>query len=158
MGTSSPITANAATTASPAWRRCRPLWFRVNTPIRIAWIVASVLVAPLRRHFFYKPNRLQAFILVRDLHTSLNGLVQAFQYQGILTEHITLVDSGSTAPLCLAELQRLSTLGCNWLCLNQDDQLYGPYAPWLSSVLQNVIRHQSYPYLVTDADLVLPED
>jgi hypothetical protein len=148
--------ATPATTASRAWKRCRPLWFRINTPVRIAWIVASVLLAPLRRRFRFDPARLQAFILVRDLHSPLQGLVSAFAAQGIPLGRITLVDTGCTAPECLAELRRLQELGCPWHRLPPAHQAFGPYSPWLSPVLRHQLQASRYPVLVTDADLAFP--
>lgn len=145
-----------ATTASRAWKRCRPLWFRINTPARIAWIAASVLLAPLRRRFRFDPARLQAFILVRDLHTPLQGLVAAFQRQGIPLAQITLVDTGCTSPACLAELRRLQALGCRWHRLPPAEQAFGPYAPWFSPALRHQLQASRYPVLVTDADLAFP--
>lgn len=145
-----------ATTASRAWKRCRPQWFRINTPARIAWIALSVLLAPWRRRYPCQPEQLQAFILVRDLHTPLQGLVAAFQQQGIPLGRITLVDTGSTAPACRAELQRLEALGCRWHRLPETEQAFGPYAPWLSPALRRQIRASAFPYLVSDADLAFP--
>jgi hypothetical protein len=150
------VARTPATTASRAWKRCRPLWFRINTPARIAWIAASVLQAPFRRRFRVDPARLQAFILVRDLHSPLQGLVAAFQQQGIPLGQITLVDTGCTAPACLAELQRLQALGCRWHRLPLAEQAFGPYAPWLSPALGLQLRASRYPVLVTDADLAFP--
>jgi hypothetical protein len=145
-----------ATTASRAWKSCRPLWFRINTPARVAWIALSVLLAPLRHRYHCQPEQLQAFILVRDLYTPLQGLVKAFQQQGIPLGRITLVDTGSTAPACQAELQCLEALGCRWHRLPADEQAFGPYAPWLSPALRRQIRTSAFPYLVSDADLAFP--
>jgi hypothetical protein len=151
-----PPARTPATTASREWKCCRPLWFRLSSPARIVWIAASLLAAPLRRRFRCEPQRLQAFILVRDLHSPLQGLVAAFQQQGIPLDRITLVDTGSTAPACLAELRRLQTLGCTWHRVPPDEQAFGPYAPWLSPTLRRRIRASPYPFLVTDADLAFP--
>ena len=59
------------------------------------------------------------------------------------------VDTGSTLPDCLNELQRLN-LGCSWIRLENSEQRYGPYSIWLVDRLQCVIRSQKYPYIVTD--------
>lgn len=146
-----------ATTASKEWKRCRPLWFRVNTPLRILWIAWSVLLAPWRRRVPFEPSRLQALILVRDLHSPLPSLVAAFQQQGIPLARITLVDTGSSAPACLAELGRLEALGCVWHRLAPAEQAFGPYAPWLSFGLSRQLRRNNEPFLVTDADLSFPD-
>lgn len=148
--------ATPATTATSEWKRCRPLWFRINTPQRILWIACSVLLSPLRRHHPLDPSRLQALILVRDLHSTLQPLVAIFQDQGIPLARILLVDTGSTAPACLAELRRLETLGCQWHRLPPAEQAYGPYAPWLSRTLRRQLSASSHPYLLTDADLAFP--
>lgn len=157
MHTSDSIPASTpATTASSAWKSCRPLWFRINTLARITWVAASVLLAPLRRRYRLNPAQLQVFILVRDLHTPLNGLVAAFQQQGIPLTRIVLVDTGCTAPPCLKELRRLEVLGCCLHRLPPEAQAFGPYAPWLSVPLRNKMRASRYPVLVTDVDLAFP--
>lgn len=146
-----------ATTASRAWKRCRPLWFRLSTPARIAWIATALLLAPLRRRYRFDPAQLQVLILVRDLHTPLQGLVEACRRQGIPAGQIVLVDTGSTAPACLAALARLQQQGYQWLPLPADERAFGPYAPWLSAALRQRIAASRYPYLVSDADLAFPE-
>jgi hypothetical protein len=151
-----PLRSTPATSATSAWKRCRPLWFRVNTALRIAWIGCSLLLAPLRRRYSFDPNKLQALILVRDLHSCLQPLVEAFQRQGIPLSRIILVDTGSTAPACLTELGRMESLGCVWLRVPPTEQAFGPYAPWLSPALRRQLRGNPHPYLVTDADLSFP--
>jgi hypothetical protein len=150
------VRPTAATTASRAWKRCRPLWFRIGTPARILWIVTSLLLAPFRRRYRYDPSRLRAFILVRDLHSPLQGLVAAFQQQGLPLERITLVDTGSSAPACLAALQRLRDQGCRYWPVPPAEQRFGPYVVWLSPHLRRELHQHPYPYLVTDADLQFP--
>jgi hypothetical protein len=150
------IRLTPATTATREWKRCRPLWFRINTPLRILWIVSSVFLSPLRRRHSSDPSTLQALILVRDLYSPLQSLVTAFERQGIPYGRIILVDTGSTAPACLAELQRLEALGCVWHRLPPEEQAYGPYAPWLSSALRRQLRASPHPFLVTDVDLAFP--
>lgn len=132
--------ATAATTSTRAWRRCRPLWFRISSAGRVLWISASLLLAPLRPWFRFDPARLRVFILVRDLHSPLAPLVAAFRQQGIAAANVTLVDTGSSAPACLVELQRLHALGCRLHTLPAGEQRFGPYSPWLSPALQAAIQ------------------
>lgn len=150
--------ATPASTATRSWRHCRPLWFRIPSIARIFWIVASVSVAPLRHCWRFEPQRLKACILVRDLHSPLSGLVEALHGQGVPLANIILVDTGSTAPPCLAELRRLERLGCVWHRVSPPDQTFGPYGPWLSPALRDRIRAEAAPFLVTDADLEVPLD
>lgn len=82
--------------------------------------------------------------------------MESLHQQGIPDPSITLVDTGTTAPSCLDELQQLEALGCRWHRLPQSEQAFGPYALWLSPFLSRMIRSEAYPYLVTDADLAFP--
>ncbi len=150
------MTSTAATTASRAWRRCRPLWFRIGVLGRIAWITASLLIAPLRPRYRFDPARLQAFILVRDLYSPLEDLVAALSQQGLLAEHIILLDNGSSSPACLAVLEHLQRQGCRWLKVPSAEQGFGPYALWLSPVLRRQLQRDPYPFLVSDSDLACP--
>ena len=146
----------AATTASRAWRRCRPLWFRAGALGRIIWIATSLLLAPWRPRYRFEPARLRAFILVRDLHSTLPALVAALRQQGLLAEHITLLDNGSSSPACLAVLENLKQQGCRWLKVSSTEQGFGPYALWLSPILRRELQSDSYPFLVSDSDLACP--
>lgn len=139
-----------------AWQRCRPLWFRVPRLLRILWIVAYAVLGPIQRRWHFEPDRIRALLLVRDLHSPLPQLVDALLAQGVLAEHILLLDSGSSNPACLATLSSLTKLGCRWIRLPSDDQRYGPYAAWMSPGLKREIRSWRYPYLLSDADLALP--
>jgi len=139
-----------------AWKKSRPLWFRLPRLIRIGWILAAVLLGPFRRRWPVDPVRIHALLLVRDLHTPLPGLVEALLHQGLLAQHILLLDSGSTNPACLATLADLQQSGCPLIRLTPQEQRYGPYAPWLSSRLRAEIRGWHYPYLVSDPDLAFP--
>ena len=150
------MNCETASPAIPTWKSCRPLWFRICTPARIAWIAASMLLAPLRCRYRFEPERLQVYILVRDLYSPLQDLVTAFGHQNIPLDRITLLDTGSTSPACLAELQRLQELGCCWRRIDKLDQVFGPYAPWLSRSLRRQLRASRYPVLITDADLAFP--
>ena len=148
--------SSTATTASLQWRLCRPLWFRIGVLGRISWIVLSFITSQLRPVYVYDPLRIRVFILVRDLFSPLNDLVESFQLQGIPLNLITLVDTGSTLPDCLDELQRLESYGCTVFRLETSEQRYGPYCIWLVDRLRHFIRLQNYPYIVTDSDLEIP--
>lgn len=139
-----------------AWQRCRPLWFRMPHQLRILWILAALALGPLQRRWRPDPGRLRALLLVRDLHTPLPALVDGLLAQGLRAEHIHLLDSGSSAPACLATLASLQQRGCQWLRLPAEVQRFGPYAAWLSPALQSLIRSWRYPYLLSDSDLALP--
>lgn len=139
-----------------AWNRCRPLWFRLPRLLRISWIIAAVTLGPWQRRWPLAPDRIRALLLVRDLHSPLPGLVESLVQQGLLAQHILLLDSGSTNPACLATLAALEQSGCRWIRLSQQEQRFGPYAPWLSPRLRAQIRSWRYPYLVSDPDLSLP--
>lgn len=139
-----------------AWKRSRPLWFRLPRLLRIGWILAAVALGPLQRRWPLAPDRIRALMLVRDLHSPLPALVESLVQQGVLTDHILLLDSGSTNPACLATLAALEQSGCRWIRLSPQEQCFGPYAPWLSPRLRAQIRSWRYPYLVSDPDLALP--
>jgi len=138
------------------WNNARPLWFRIGTAARICWIIYCIISSPFRLRFVFDPRRIQAFILVRDLHSPLHDLVFAFNNQGIPFANITLVDAGCTSPLCLKELERLHYLGCKLFRVPLKEQIFGPYAPWLSPRLSDQIVDGRYPFIVTDSDLQLP--
>jgi len=139
-----------------AWKRSRPLWFRMPRLMRIVWILAALVLGLLRRRWPMDPVRIHALLLVRDLHTPLPGLVKSLVQQGLLAQHILLLDSGSTNPVCLASLEDLQQSGCRWIRLSPQEQRFGPYAPWLSSRLRAEICGWHYPYLVSDPDLAFP--
>ena len=139
-----------------AWKRSRPLWFRLMRLPRIGWILAAVSLGPLQRRWQMDPNRIRALLIVRDLHSALPALVQCLLQQGFLAKHILLLDSGSTSPACLATLSALEQSGCRWIRLSPQEQAFGPYAPWLSPRLRAQIRSWRYPYLVSDPDLAIP--
>lgn len=139
-----------------SWKHSRPLWFRLPRLLRIVWILSSVVLGPLRRRWPLAPDRIHALLLVRDLYSPLPALVESLLHQGLLAQHILLLDSGSTNPECLATLEALEQSGCLWIRLPPQEQRYGPYAPWLSPRLRAQIRRWRYPYLVSDPDLVLP--
>ena len=148
--------SSTATRVSQKWRLCRPLWFRIGVAGRILWIAFSFITSRFRPVYVFDPLRIRVFILVRDLYSPLDGLVKSFQLQGIPLNLITFVDTGSTLPDCLNELQRLESLGCSWIRLEHSEQMYGPYSIWLVDRLKQVIRSQKYPYIVTDSDLEIP--
>lgn len=139
-----------------AWKRSRPLWFRLPRLFRIGWILAAVALGPWQRRWPLDPERTRALLLVRDLHSPLPGLVESLLQQGLRAEHILLLDSGSTSPTCLATLESLEQRGCRWIRLFPHEQRFGPYAPWLSPRLRAQIRSWGYPFLVSDPDLALP--
>lgn len=139
-----------------AWKRSRPLWFRLPRLFRIGWILASVALGPWQRRWPLDPERIRALLLVRDLHSPLPGLVESLLQQGLRAEHILLLDSGSTNSACLATLSALEQSGCCWIRLSSQEQGFGPYAPWLSPRLRTQISIWRYPYLVSDPDLALP--
>ena len=139
-----------------AWKRSRPLWFRLPRLLRIGWILAAVALGPVQRRWPLAPDRIRALLLVRDLHSPLPALVESLVQQGLLNDHILLLDSGSTNPACLATLAALEQSGCRWIRLSPQEQRFGPYAPWLSPRLRAQIRSWRYPYLVSDPDLTLP--
>jgi hypothetical protein len=143
-------------TAHRAWQQDRPLWFQIPRLLRILWIFTALLLAPWQRRWPFQPGRIHAFVLVRDLHCSLPALVDNFLHQGLLPQHIFLLDSGSTSPACLATLASLAQRGCQWIQLSAAEQRFGPYAPWLSGAVRQLIRASQFPYLVTDPDLALP--
>ena len=89
--------------------------------------------------------------------SSLPSIVNNLLGQGLRAEHILLIDSGSSNPVCLEALSNLEELGCRWIRLQSDAHQYGPYACWMSSDLAHEIRSWNYPYIVSDTDLVLPE-
>lgn len=139
-----------------AWQRSRPLWFRLPRLLRIGWILAAVALGPWQRRWPLAPDRIRALLLVRDLHSPLPGLVENLLQQGLKAEHILLLDSGSTNPACLGTLAALEQSGCRWIRLSQQEQRFGPYAPWLSPRLRAQIHGWRHPYLVSDPDLALP--
>lgn len=139
-----------------AWKRSRPLWFRLPRLLRIGWILAAVALGPWQRRWPLAPDRIRALLLVRDLHSPLPGLVESLLQQGLKAQHILLLDSGSTNPACLATLATLENTGCSWIRLTPQEQRFGPYALWLSPRLRAEIRGWGYPYFVSDPDLALP--
>lgn len=139
-----------------AWKRSRPLWFRLPRLFRIGWILAAVALGPWQRRWPLDPDRIRALLLVRDLHSPLPGLVESLLQQGLRAEHILLLDSGSTSPACLATLAALEQSGCRWIRLSPQEHGFGPYAPWLSPRLRTQISSWHYPYLVSDPDLTVP--
>jgi hypothetical protein len=139
-----------------AWKQSRPLWFCLPRLLRIGWILVAVAVGPLKHRLPFAPNRIRALLLVRDLHSPVPNLVEILVQQGLLAEHILLLDSGSTNPACLATLAALEQNGCRWIRLSPQEQCYGPYAPWLSPRLRAEIRSWRYPFLVSDPDLAVP--
>jgi len=143
-------------TAHRAWQQDRPLWFQIPRLWRIIWIFTALLLAPWQRRWPFQPRRVQAFVLVRDLHSSLYALVDNLLHQGLLPQHIFLLDSGSTSPACLATLASLAQRGCQLVQLSAAEQRFGPYAPWLSATVRQLISASQLPYLVTDPDLALP--
>ena len=140
-----------------AWRTCRPLWFRVPRSFRIVWIAVLLLLGPFRRRWHFDPRQIRALLLVRDLYSSLPFIVNDLLGQGLIAEHILLIDSGSSNPACLQVLSNLQERGCRWVRLQSDDHQYGPYACWMSFDLTREIRSWRYPYIVTDTDLELPK-
>ena len=138
------------------WKRSRPLWFRLPRLLRIGWILVAVALGPWQRRWPLDPDCIRALLLVRDLYSPLPGLVESLLQQGLLTQHILLLDSGSTNPACLATLAALEQSGCRWIRLSPQEQRFGPYAPWLSRRLRAQIRGWRYPYLVSDPDLAIP--
>jgi len=140
----------------PSWKRSRPLWFRLPRLLRIGWILAAVGVGPLQRRWTLTPEKMRALLLIRDLYSPLPPFVESLLQQGILAQHILLLDSGSTNPACLATLATLEQRGCRWIRLSPQEQSFGPYAPWLSPQLIALIRSWRYPYLVSDPDLAFP--
>jgi len=138
------------------WKRSRPLWFRLPRPLRIGWIITAMALGPLQPHWILNPKRIRALLLVRDLHSPLHLLMESLLQQGLLAEHILLVDTGSTNPGCLSALSALEKRGCRLINLSQQEQCFGPYAPWLSPTLRRQIRSWRYPYLVSDPDLAIP--
>lgn len=144
------------TSEQRAWQRSRPLWFRLPRLLRIGWILAAVALGPWQRRWPLAPDRIRALLLVRDLHSPLPGLVENLLQQGLKAEHILLLDSGSTNPACLGTLAALEQSGCRWIRLSQQEQRFGPYAPWLSPRLRAQIHGWRHPYLVSDPDLALP--
>lgn len=139
-----------------AWQRCRPLWFRLPRLLRILWILASIALGPLQQRWRFDSRRLRAVLLVRDLHSPLRPLVDGLLAQGLLAEHILLLDSGSSQPVCLDTLLSLQQRGCRLFRLPSADQRYGPYAAWMCPELRREIRRWRYPYLLSDADLAFP--
>lgn len=139
-----------------AWKRSRPLWFRLPRLLRIGWILAALALGPLQRRWPLAPDRIRALLLVRDLHSPLPALVESLVQQGLKAEHILLLDSGSTNPACLDTLAALEQSGCRWIRLSPQEQRFGPYAPWLSPRLRAEIRSWGYPFIVSDPDLALP--
>jgi hypothetical protein len=139
-----------------AWKRSRPIWFRLPRLLRIAWILTAIAFGPLQRRWPLDPDRIRALLLVRDLHSPLPVLVENLLQQGLLAQHILLLDSGSTSPACLATLELLEQSGCRWIRLSAQEQRFGPYAPWLSHRIRAEIRSWRYPYLVSDPDLAVP--
>lgn len=139
-----------------SWKRNRPLWFRLPRLFRIAWILATVSLGPWQRRWTLNPDHIRALLLVRDLHSPLPALVESLLDQGLLAQHILLLDSGSTNPTCIATLATLEQSGCRWIRLSPQEQRFGPYAPWLSPQLIALIRSWRYPYLVSDPDLAFP--
>jgi hypothetical protein len=138
------------------WRRSRPLWFRLPRLLRIGWIFASVCFAPWQRRWTLTPEHIRVLLLVRDIHSPLPPLVESLLQQGILPQHIFLLDSGSTNTACLATLAALEQTGCRRIRLSPPEQRFGPYVPWLSPQLNAMIRSWNYPYLVSDPDLAFP--
>lgn len=140
-----------------AWKRCRPLWFRLPRFLRIFWIGLSMALGPVQQRWCFQPDRIRALLLVRDLYSSLPALVDALLAQGLQAGHILLLDSGSTQPACLDMLSSLEQRGCRWIRLTAEDQRFGPYASWMCPELQREIRSWRYPYLVSDTDLAFPD-
>jgi hypothetical protein len=134
------------------------MWFRLTRFLRICWIVFGIALSPLQRRWPYCPDHIRALVIVRDLYSPLPDLIAQLRKQGILAKHILLLDSGSTNPNCLSTLFDLELMGCRWIRLSDDEELFGPYAPWLSHRLRSMIKSWSYPYLVTDPDLAIPPD
>jgi len=141
--------------ASYTWKNCRPLWFRLPQLCRVFTVFTYVMLAPLRERWVFDPQRIRALILVRDLYSALPDLVNALLAQGLQPNNIIMLDSGSSAPACLASLAALEQRGCRWIRLSPEEEAFGPYAPWLSHTVQGLIRSWRYPYLVTDPDLAL---
>jgi len=140
-----------------SWKDSRPLWFRLNRLGRVIWILSLLVSSILRKKWRYEPERVQAIILVRDIHSTLEGLVNALVEQGIAIQNIVLLDTGTTSEAAVEELQRLQSTGCQYLRLDAEEQTYGPYAPWMSRKVRHMIARTSYPYIVTDPDIRFPE-
>lgn len=141
---------------SPRWLSCRPLWFRIPRILRILWIISSLLCGPFRRRFNYNPSQIHVLLLVRDLYSEIPNTVNTLLSQGILPEHILLLDSGSTNPSCLNTLSHLEQCGCKWVRLQPSTHQFGPYASWMCPILNSEINSWKYPFIVSDTDLSLP--
>lgn len=138
-----------------SWLFARPLWFRVHSLVRIIWIFLLIIMSPLRKCWRCDPASVRVFILVRDLYSQLQGLVDSFLAQGVSKRNIYILNSGSSSPECLSVLAALEGYGVTVVELSNLEQRFGPYALWMSPRLRNFATSPSYPYIVTDSDLSL---
>jgi len=138
------------------WISSRPLWFRCPRFFRIVWIFFRIALGPFQKRWLFDPSQIRAVLLVRDLYSTLNPLLDQLLRQGIKAQNIYLIDAGSTSSACLEQLASMKQRGFRTIHLSAPHQNYGPYALWMCSYLNREMRSWNYPYLVTDTDLEFP--
>jgi len=94
-------------------------------------------------------------LIVRDIYSPLQALVEELHAEGILHAQILLLNTGSSAAPCLSKLRELQHLGCQVLTVSATSLSKGPYAIWLDSSLPLPHDFWHYPFLVSDPDLDL---
>ena len=136
----------------------RPIWFRVPRAVRIFMSIVTIGLNFFSGRREFDLVRLKVLIIVKDIYSTLPLMVEALKDKGVLLENIILLDTGSTSVDCIKILEKLKDAGVDLRYISREEQVFGPYLPWLSRALNSEIRSWNYPFILTDSDLMIPSD
>jgi len=133
----------------------RPHWFRVGRIGRILYVASQFCLSPLQRSLNVAPKDITAFLIVRDIVSPCEAIIDSLRAEGVLAENIIILDTGTTFKPSKIILTMLKERGHRVISLESTEQQFGPYALWRCARLRRLLPARA-PFFVTDGDLEFP--